>query len=54
LLIGTFKLVNQCRLVNAVKSKDVDRLQTNMTCQRSQNLTTSTRFEIQNSLTKRH
>jgi len=34
-------LLNQCRLFNAVKSKDVDRLNEMQTCQRAKLLTTS-------------
>ena len=44
--------MNQCRLVSAIKFKDVDRLAAAKTSQRSQNLKTSIRYEEQNPLTK--
>jgi hypothetical protein len=52
--MGNYKLKNQCRLVNAVKSKDVDRFNEIQTCQRAKLLTTSNQYELQNLLTKRH
>jgi len=42
---------NHLDSINAVKSKDVDRLCEMQTCQRAKLLTTSNRYELQNLLT---